>query len=108
VAFIKQTRKNCQLTVSKSLMNEGQKSPQAHLAHPADGSPNNNGDRALHACEPDEVVPGALRERLRWDWQQDVAAAEVMQEYGLSLPKDRKLIRRLAVTRVVWGKPEWL
>jgi hypothetical protein len=24
-------------------------------------------ERAKHVCEPDEVVPGALRARLRWD-----------------------------------------
>jgi hypothetical protein len=65
-------------------------------------------DQAKHACEPDEVVPGALRVRLRWDWQHDEAAAEVMQEYGLNLPKNRELIQQLVVTRVAWGKPEWL
>jgi hypothetical protein len=86
-------------------MSEAQKSPQAHLA---DGSPNDIGDRAVHVCEPDEAVPGALRKRLRWDWQHDATAAEAMQEYGLSLPKDRELTRQLAVTRVAWGKPEWL
>lgn len=66
-------------------MNEAQKSTKAHLT---DGPPNDIGDHAVHMCEPDEVVPGALRERLRWDWRQDAAAAEVMQEYGLCLPKE--------------------
>ena len=65
-------------------------------------------ERAEHVCEPGEVVPAALRTRLRWDWRHDAAAADVMQGYGLSLPKDRELIRQLAVTRVAWGKPEWL
>ena len=52
-------------------------------------------------------MPGVLRAHLRWDWRHDAAAAEVMQEYGLSPPKDRELVRQLAVTRVAWGKPEW-
>jgi hypothetical protein len=67
-----------------------------------------NDEQAEHTCEPDEVVAGALRPRLRWGWQHDAEAADVMQEYGLDLPKDRELIRQLAVTRVAWGKPEWL
>jgi hypothetical protein len=45
-------------------------------------------ERAKHVCEPDKVVC-ALRARLRWE-------------------KDRESIRQLAVTRVAWGKSEWL
>jgi hypothetical protein len=58
--------------------------------------------------QPDEIVPMELRIYLRWDHRHDAAAADVMYEYGLTPPRDRELIRQLAVTRVVWGKPEWL
>ena len=61
-----------------------------------------------HAAQPDEIVPADLRTYLRWDHRHDDAAADVMREYGLTLPRDRETIRQLAVTRVVWGKPEWL
>ena len=52
-------------------------------------------------------MPEGLRAHLRWDHRHDEAAADVMREYGLRLPEHRELIRQLAVTRVVWGKPEF-
>ena len=58
-------------------------------------------------CEPDEIVPEGLRAHLRWDHRHDAAAEAVMQEYGLRLPEHRELIRQLAVSRVLWGKPEF-
>jgi hypothetical protein len=59
------------------------------------------------AVQPDEIVPVGLHTYLRWDHRHDEAAADVMREYGLRLPEHRELIRQLAVTRVVWGKPEF-
>jgi hypothetical protein len=61
-----------------------------------------------HAVWPDEIVPTGLHTYLRWDHRHDGAAADVMHEYGLTLSRNRELIRQLAVTRVVWGKPDWL
>jgi hypothetical protein len=60
-------------------------------------------ERAKHVCEPDEVVPGALRARLRWDWQHDAAVAEVMREYGLSLPRDREAHSAIGGSRGLRG-----
>jgi hypothetical protein len=60
-----------------------------------------------HICAPHEVVPEALCTYLRWDERHDAAAEAVMQEYGLRLPEHRELIRQLAVSRVLWGRPDW-
>jgi hypothetical protein len=64
-------------------------------------------EQPRRAVQPDEVVPWDLRKYLRWDERHDAAAATVMQEYGLRLPEHRELIRQLAVSRVLWGKPDW-
>ena len=53
-----------------------------------------------HIPQPHEVVPDALRARLRWDSRHDDAAAQVMREFNLVLPRDRELIRQLAFDRV--------
>ncbi len=50
--------------------------------------------------EPHEIVPQALRGRLRWDARHDREAAKIMAEGGLVLPRDRELIRQLAFVRV--------
>jgi hypothetical protein len=54
------------------------------------------------------VVPAVLRRRLRWDGRHERAAAEIMREFNLTLPRDRELIRQLAVVRVVQGPLDWL
>jgi hypothetical protein len=54
-----------------------------------------------HACTPLEVVPKALRTFLHWDIRHDQMAVHVMRAYGLSLPRDRELIRQLAFVFVV-------
>jgi hypothetical protein len=59
-------------------------------------------------CEPHEIVPGALRTRLRWDRRHDAMATEVMCEFKLTLPCDRELIRQLTFVRVAQGKVDWL
>jgi len=38
---------------------------------------------------PNEVVPHALRTYLRWDHRHDEMAAQIMREFGLTLPRDR-------------------
>jgi len=54
------------------------------------------------------VVPPILRWRLRWDGRHERAAAEIMQKFKLKLPRDRELIRQLAVVRVAQGHLDWL
>ena len=56
-----------------------------------------------HVCKPDEIVPAALREFLRWDSRHDAMAATIIREFDLKLPRDRELIRQLAFVRVAQG-----
>jgi hypothetical protein len=56
-----------------------------------------------HVCQPDEIVPEALRDRLGWDCRHDAIARLVMDEFALTLPHDRELIRQLAAIRVQQG-----
>jgi hypothetical protein len=51
-------------------------------------------------CDPHEIVPRALRRRLGWDARHDRTAAQIMTEFELILPRDRELIRQLALMRV--------
>lgn len=50
-----------------------------------------------------EFVPEALRATLRWDDRHDAMAQWVVDEFGLSLPRDRELARQLAFIRVEQG-----
>jgi len=47
-----------------------------------------------------EIVPEALRYRLGWDHRHDAMARLVMDEFALTPPRDRELIRQLAFIRV--------
>jgi hypothetical protein len=49
-----------------------------------------------------------LRRRLGWDERHDRAAAGIIKEYGLVLPRDRELVRQLAFARVAQGPLPWL
>jgi uncharacterized protein (DUF3820 family) len=51
-----------------------------------------------------EIVPDALRYRLGWDARHDAMARLVMDEFALTLPRDRELIRQLAFIRVQQGE----
>jgi hypothetical protein len=53
-----------------------------------------------YVCDPHEIVPRALRQRLRWDARHDRSAMQIMAEFALILPRDRELIRQLAFVRV--------
>src|SRR5262249_27912822 len=55
-----------------------------------------------------EIVPRALRRRLGWDERHDQAAATIIKEYGLTLPRDCELVRQLAFARVAQGPVPWL
>jgi hypothetical protein len=57
-----------------------------------------------HVPKPDEIVPAALRQQLRWDARHDAMAAKIMREFDLKLPRDRELIRQLAFVRVQQGE----
>jgi uncharacterized protein (DUF3820 family) len=61
-------------------------------------------DRSKHVCKPDEIVPEALRYRLGWDYRHDAMARLVMDEFALTLPRDRELVRQLAFIRVQQGE----
>jgi hypothetical protein len=54
----------------------------------------------LEVCEPDEIVPHALRGFLRWDDRHDRESRRIMAEFNLKLPDNRELIRQLAFVRV--------
>jgi len=56
-----------------------------------------------HHCMPDEAVPAALRGYLHWDFRHDAVARLIMGEAGLTLLRDRELIRQLAFIRVQQG-----
>jgi hypothetical protein len=60
-------------------------------------------DMSTLACVPDEIVPQALRQYLRWDSRHDAMARQIMHEFNLMLPRDRELIRQLAFVRVQQG-----
>src|SRR5262245_60668589 len=55
-----------------------------------------------------EIVPKDLRRRLGWDERHDRAAAGIIREYGLTLPRDCELVRQLAFARVAQGPVPWL
>jgi len=55
-----------------------------------------------------EFVPDRLYGRLRWTDEHDDTAHEIMNEFGLQMPRDRELIRQLAFVRVKQGSVEWL
>jgi hypothetical protein len=67
------------------------------------GLPRDGGGAMTVHPEFHEVVPKALRKRLRWDERHDQVAEEVMAEFGLKLPEHRELIRQLSFTRVAFG-----
>jgi hypothetical protein len=58
---------------------------------------------AAYHCADDEVVPKPLRSYLRWTGDHQMVAHRIMRDYGLTLPKDRELIRQLAHLRVQHG-----
>jgi uncharacterized protein (DUF3820 family) len=59
--------------------------------------------RIAETPPPHEVVPEALREWLHWDFRHDAVARLIVDEFNLTLPRDRELIRQLAQIRVQQG-----
>lgn len=50
------------------------------------------------------IANPALRHRLGWDERHDDMAAKIRKEFDLQLPRDRELIRTLALTRIQQGQ----
>jgi uncharacterized protein (DUF3820 family) len=57
----------------------------------------------IQTPKPPEIVPEALQQRIGWDFRHDAIARLVMDEFFLTLPRDRELIRQLAFIRVQQG-----
>ena len=51
----------------------------------------------------DDIVPEALHCRVGWDWRHHFMAGKVVDRFGLALPRDRELVRQLAVVYVLGG-----
>jgi hypothetical protein len=51
----------------------------------------------------DEIVPEALHRKVGWGIRHHFMAEKVVDRFGLVLPRDRELIRQLAVAYVMGG-----
>jgi hypothetical protein len=54
--------------------------------------------------EPDAIVPETLHRRVGWDTRHHFMAEKLIDRFGLKLPRDRELIRQLAVVYVLEGR----
>jgi hypothetical protein len=52
----------------------------------------------------DDIVPEALHRRVGWDIRHHFMAEKLVDRFGLQLPRDRELIRQLAVVYVIEGR----
>src|SRR5262245_42754144 len=55
------------------------------------------------ALEIDDVVPEALHRRIGWDIRHHFMAEKIVVRFGLQLPRDRELVRQLAIVYVLGG-----
>jgi hypothetical protein len=53
--------------------------------------------------ESGDIIPEALHRRLGWDIRHHFMAEKIIDRYGLKLPRDRELVRQLAVFFVLSG-----
>ena len=51
----------------------------------------------------DDIVPEALHRKVGWDMRHHYMAEKIVDRFGLVLPRDRELIRQLAVIYVLGG-----
>jgi uncharacterized protein (DUF3820 family) len=58
----------------------------------------------IHTAKPPAIVPEALQRRLGWDFRHDAMVRLIVDEFTLTLPRDRELIRQLASIRVQQGE----
>src|SRR5262249_30152914 len=52
---------------------------------------------------PSDIVPEALHRRVGWDIRHHFMAEKIVDRFGLQLPRDRELVRQLAVVYVLGG-----
>jgi hypothetical protein len=51
----------------------------------------------------DDIVPEALHRKVGWDMRHHFMAEKIIDRFGLQLPRDRELVRQLAVIYVLGG-----
>jgi len=51
----------------------------------------------------DDIVPEALHRQVGWDIRHHFMAEKTVDRFGLVLPRDRELIRQLAIVYVLEG-----
>jgi hypothetical protein len=51
----------------------------------------------------DDIVPEALHRKVGWDIRHHFMAEKIVDRFGLQLPRDRELVRQLAVVYVLGG-----
>jgi len=51
----------------------------------------------------DDIVPEARHRRVGWDMRHHFMAEKIVDRFGLQLPRDRELVRQLAVVYVLGG-----
>ena len=55
--------------------------------------------------EPDLVfVAPEMRRKIGWDGRHERMARQIMEEFSLKMPRDRELIRQLALIRIQQGQ----
>jgi hypothetical protein len=50
-----------------------------------------------------DIVPAALHRKVSWDMRHHFMAEKIVERFGLQLPRDRELVRQLAVIYVLGG-----
>jgi len=53
--------------------------------------------------EPSDIVPEALHRKIGWDIRHHFMAEKIVDRFGLVLPRDRELVRLLAVVYLLGG-----
>ena len=53
--------------------------------------------------EPDAIVPERLHKKVGWDIRHHFMAEKIVDRFGLVLPRDRELVRLLAVVYLLGG-----
>ena len=53
--------------------------------------------------EPSDIVPEALHRKVGWDIRHHFMAEKIVDRFGLVLPRDRELVRLLAVVNLLGG-----
>jgi hypothetical protein len=52
---------------------------------------------------PDDIVPETLHRAVGWDVRHHFMAEKIIDRFGLVLPRDRELVRQLAIIYVLGG-----